>query len=491
MTKQEFEKRFLEIIKQKINLKAGWENALKDLLRFVDNHKIYEFRTYEDILESVRNVKFLTNCQGFLDKSGYKACYHNGLNVITVGKKFYDRQNYCSTLVHELIHAISSDYRVEYDCMNFKKETRPDLYDFSAYFPTTFSDSVTEDDILDRIGRWWEINGRLMEDAKTSRPIRVEYLAGFNRYEIEYSENLTPQKTNRLTTCSNDIDSYFLGRLKNSRFNYNVTSPSKGGPGIHEGTTELIAKLCFCLSSHDNSVRVDAYRNQTMIAYQLYCVFGDKLFEGYFTHSLEPMKNYLGLKNPSLEKIFNVAQQIKNASSATTQRNLELMQVCQLDILKLFERKMLRELAQYQHYFSSPMLMRRAILSSFADFSKVAYFGMYDEEQQNAYQDVFWEKYFDCLNRTFEFGNKLLMQQRRPSMAPITPKNISTLKDCNFASYAYLSSKQKEITLKDRLALEQIHSHPVVSNDKRYLDAKKLGTEILPGEISYMRRKNQ
>ena len=52
MNKTEFEKKFLATLKQKTTISKNCENQLRNYLRFIDDHKIYEYKSYEQLLSA-------------------------------------------------------------------------------------------------------------------------------------------------------------------------------------------------------------------------------------------------------------------------------------------------------------------------------------------------------------------------------------------------------------------------------------------------------
>ena len=158
----------------------------------------------------------------------------------------------------------------------------------------------------------------------------------------------------------------------------------------------------------------------------------------------------------------------------------------QVENIKLFERKMLRELAKFKDDFNSPLDMRNAILSSFFDYSKLLHFGIILEELVNPnFKDV-WIQLEKSMNNCIAFGNKLLARRQKPLMNKINSKTLEVFKNENFYHYGYLSKNTEEITLSNRLAqFEFDYTGPDVK--RRENDSKKLlGSEQFPGEAMFL-----
>lgn len=164
---------------------------------------------------------------------------------------------------------------------------------------------------------------------------------------------------------------------------------------------------------------------------------------------------------------------------------MKIVNEIQVDIIKLFERKMLRELAKYKDDFQSPLDMRNAIISAFFDYSKVLHFGIFFEELVNPNFNDVWEQLDHSIKNCVEFGNKLLARRQKPLMNKINPKTLGVFKNENFYHYGYLSKNTEEITLSNRLAqFEFDYTGP--DDKRRENDSKRLfGSEQVPGEIMF------
>ncbi len=486
MNKVEFEKRFMEIAKQKFGARSSWENALRDMLKFFDDHKIYEYKSHERLLQCLRDINFDPNATQYLDDVVANGAFSTHSNQLFLKKKHHQRQNDPQTFIHELTHALSFDRKTFFDCQEFKKGTTPIISE--GMYACAEDDEDREDfsdDEMIEIYRWLRTHNNIFPDAKTSRPVRAEILCGFYGGEIEYSEFLTSRKIQKNLKTVQDYKRFSNKRIGDMCFSCRQTKFSKLC-GLNEGTTELISKLIGCQSAPDHTIMLTSYASQVMICAQLYAVFGEALFEGFWTHSLTPMSKKMDIKEDLLEDIVSPISKIKQSSNdKERETKMQLVDDIQINVIKLFERKMLRELVKYKDDFSSPSAMKHAIISSFFDYSKVLFFGLYMEEIVNPNYDGVWKQFEKSLANCMNFGNKLLARRKMSAMRPLSSKNLDAMKNQNYFSYDYISKDLEEISLSNRIAPFEL-DYVGPSDERREKDSmKNFRTDCFPGEHSY------
>ena len=486
MNKIEFEKKFMEIAKQKFDMRSNWENALRNMLKFFDDHKIYEYKPYENLLHSLRSITFVPNATKYLEDIVANGAFLTYSNQLFLKKKHYQRQNDSQTFIHELTHALSFERKIFFDCQKFKKETTPLISEGMYLCAEDHGDSEKfSDDEMAEIFRWLQTHDDIFPDAQTSRPVRVELSCGFRGTEIEYNEFLTSRKIHKNLKTVRDYLRFSNQRIGDMCFNCRQTKFSKL-QGLNEGTTELISKLIGCQSAPDNTILLTAYASQVMICAQIYAIFGETLFEGFWTHSLAPMSKKMDVKEDFLENIFAPISDLKQSSNdKDRETKMQLVDDIQINVIKLFERKMLRELVKYKDYFSSSSAMRHAIISSFFDYSKLLFFGLYMEEVLNPNYDAVWKQLEKSLANCMNFGNKLLARRKMNAMRPLSSKNLEAMKNQNYFSYGYISKDLKEISCSNRIAPFE-YNYVGPSDERREKDAMKIfKTDSFPGECSY------
>ena len=69
MNRAEFEKKFLDTIKEKMPLLPKSESALRNYFHFIDDHKIYEYKSYDQLLEVVKNIRVQADASPYLDRN--------------------------------------------------------------------------------------------------------------------------------------------------------------------------------------------------------------------------------------------------------------------------------------------------------------------------------------------------------------------------------------------------------------------------------------
>lgn len=483
MDKAEFEERFLNNAKKKFAARASWENALRDTLKFVDKHKIYEYVPYEKLLHSLGKICFTPNAEEYLDEVQAVGMFTMDSYQIFLKQEYFNRQKKPSIFIHELLHALSYDRKEYFDCQAFKKQTAPEIP-----FARLSLDDELEEEEVDLVTKWLERNGNLLADAKTSRPLRVVSEYGFVRYEEEYSELINQRKVMKATKTPRDYIWLENGMLRNKPFLLKRIKTIPLG-GLTEGATELFTEMISSMSSQENMQLVNSYEANVMLSAQLYAIFGESFFEGYWTHSLLPMCKRLDLDENKFKDIVEPMSRLVNSKDeGEIILKMMLLDDIQVDLIKLFERKMLRELAKYRNDFNSPQDMRNAILSAYFDYSKLLHFGIYDEEILNPNFDDVWKQIDSSIKNCFAFGNKLLAKRKKCQMKPYDSGFLSALKNQNFFTYGYISKDLSEITLSDRLAAFE-YDYVKLSLDRRINDAKTRGNDMPLGQCAFMLNK--
>lgn len=492
MNKVEFEQKFLQILTNKINIRGNWINAIKDLLHFIDEHKIYEYKSYESILFTLKDLKIFTNAQNYLEDQGAGGIYERNLKTIMLKEKHYKRQNYAETFIHELVHALSSEIKVDYKNECYPKLKSSKLFPEIPINEKDLEDETDADEIVnlyqERLYEWIQNNSGLFLDAKPVRPTKFVHYLGFMKDEIEFENFITPRK---LRSEIKNIDQYIeMNEYNKIGENYVNFQTIEHGDliGIVEGVTEFIAQQVKSRSSDQKYSFVAKYTSQTMLASQLYLIFGENLYKDFFVHGLKNMSDYLQIDCSRLQSILTKISKIDSYASLDIERekNMEILGNVQIDLLHLFERKILRELAKYKDYFDSPQSMRMAIVSAFFDYSKNLYFGIYKEELVNPGIDKVWEEFEKSLKNCENFGNKLLQRRQMPSMSKLRDNIITSAKNQNYLTYGYISPNLKEITLKDRIAINGKIKYDIVDEKRRKKEIKKLyDSDLLPGQLSY------
>lgn len=486
MNKAEFEKKFLETIKEKMPLLPKSESALRNYFHFIDDHKIYEYKSYEELLEVVKSMRVQADASAYLSREKASGIF----SYITYLMMLRPSPN-PKTFIHELTHALSSTRQTTFDCSVYKKQTAPSICKsvYLKYHDYTNPSSELNENEEAAVVRWLKRNSYLFADAKTSRPVRNSYATGFIKIAAEYSEFINLRKIDKFTKTNLDSTKLFHNQIGNSYFYCRYLQNYEGEyKGLTEGTTELITSLSTTYSSLDGYAPVyGGYSSQVMVCAQLYAILGESLFEGYFKNSISPLAKKLDLDEEKFSKILKRISAIPNAASDKEyEQKMKIANEIQVENIKLFERKMLRELAKFKDDFNSPLDMRNAILSSFFDYSKLLHFGIILEELVNPnFKDV-WIQLEKSMNNCIAFGNKLLARRQKPLMNKINSKTLEVFKNENFYHYGYLSKNTEEITLSNRLAqFEFDYTGPDVK--RRENDSKRLlGSEQSPGEAMFL-----
>lgn len=485
MEREEFEKRFMKLMKEKITLRTRCENALRDYFRFIDDHKIFHYKSYEQLLANLQTIRIQSDATTYLNIENSRGQFSPIANLIMLKPNPNP-----STFIHELTHALSSQRLMSFDCETFKKETAPEMSKgvyMKHHQAFQLPDELNEKEEA-AIIRWYKRNSYLFADTKTSRPVRIEYASGLGWNWRETSEYISLNKIYSNIKTSADMKKYYCGQIGNETcFDYK-NSPWDNFSGITEGITELITKLTLAYSSKDGLAPVyGGYAAQAMLAAQLYSIFGDTLFEAYFTNQLTPLAKKLDLNE---EKLSTIVQKLSDINIAKDEKGCEdqmkLVNEIQVDFIALFERKMLRELAKYKDDFQSQLDMRNAIMSAFFDYSKVLHFGMYFEEAVNPNFDDVWSQFERSMKNCITFGNKLLARRQKNLMRQIGPKTIKVMQNQNYFHYDYVGKDMREITLSNRLA--QFEFDYIGPDDKRReADARKIyQSNSFPGETMFM-----
>lgn len=484
MNRAEFEKKFLDTIKEKMPLLPKSESALRNYFHFIDDHKIYEYKSYDQLLEVVKNIRVQADASPYLDRNKSSGIFSFVTYLMMLKPSPNPR-----VFIHELTHALSSARQTTFDCSVYKKQTAPLMCNnvYLKYHDYTNPSSELNKNEEAAVVRWYKRNSYLFADAKTSRPVRNIYACGFSKTATEYSEFINLRKINKVVKTASDSTKLYQGQIEDSYF-YFKHSQNDGYEGLTEGTTELITFLSTTYSSLDGYAPVyGGYSSQVMVCAQLYAILGESLFEGYFKNSISPLAKKLDLDEEKFSKILKRISAIPNAASDKEyEQKMKIANEIQVENIKLFERKMLRELAKFKDDFNSPLDMRNAILSSFFDYSKLLHFGIILEELVNPnFKDV-WIQLEKSMNNCITFGNKLLARRQKPLMNKINSKALEVLKNENFYHYGYLSKNTKEITLSNRLAqFEFDYTGPDIK--RRENDSKRLlGSEQSPGEAMFL-----
>lgn len=483
MDKLEFEKRFMKIAKDKFGTRASWDNALRDLLKFIDDHKIYEYKSYEMLLSSLQSTRLNPNATNYLNGVGAKGMFALDTSQIFLIQKHHERQNNPRVFIHELLHALSFERKEFFDCKIFKKQTTPEIP--MNIFGTLVGGEVDEEDLV-KVYEWWEKNGKLLADAKTSRPLRVESKYGFVCIEEEFSELINARKIREKTRSTADYERLENGKLGGTNFSIMTTNENLL-LGLTEGATELFATMAASYSSPEKMRLTCSYNSNTMLCAQLYAIFGEKFFEGFWTHSLSPMCKMLDLDENKFSNIVELFSRIE-CSQDDSKTTLSMMFVddIQIEFIKLFERKVLRELARYKDDFHSSQDVRNAILSSFFDYSKLLHFGVHYEEILNPDIKDVWQQVESSINTCLSFGNKLLARRGKSPMRPFDRKFLTSMKMQNYYTYNYISNSLNEITLSDRLRAFKFN-YVKPSIERRENDALKEFRDDIPlGQFAHL-----
>ena len=483
MERQEFEKKFMKIIKEKTTLRTRCENALRDYFRFIDNHKIFQYKSYEQILAGLKTLRVQPDDTTHLDSENAYGMFspHTSLMMLKPNPA-------PATFIHELTHSLSSQRRESFDCEVFQKETAPEISTgVYAIHHNLFNPEYNEKE-ASAISRWYRRNSYLLADTKTSRPIKIEYASGFRRGWIENSEFVNLNKIYSNVKNSSDLKKYNHGQIGNNIYFDRSYSNGKSFSGITEGVTELITQLTLAYSAPDGiSPAFGSYAAQTMLCAQLYSIFGETLFEGYFTNQFTPLAKKLDLNE---ETLSNLLKKMSDIQSPKDDKDCEdrttLVNQIQIDFIKLFERKMLRELAKYKNDFNTQLDMRNAILSAFFDYSKTLHFGVLFEEVLNTNSEDVWNQFESSIKNCIIFGNKLLARRQKNLMWQISKKTIKVMQNQNYFQYDYIGKDTKEISLSNRLSqFEFDFTGP--EDERREFDAKKFfKSDIFPGETTFM-----
>lgn len=488
MDKKEFEQKFLEKMKEKCWSSAKRNNHLhqnmKCYLDFIDEHKIYNYVPYESLLSKLDKLHFEEDKNGILAEDGSLAFFDMELDWIVYSSSAPERKDdplhFFNTIVHELTHALSFCSTTRFDPMSFQKETvtrvisQLPLSIYNKYLnPATsqdqydelFFDDEEEESIHSEFQELCidEKDEKILQESKISRPyliakqlpVAIDICSGLSRGTIECNNRMSIEKMRKLLPDSQTyFDFHFRDNIPQSLSEFDSISFSDGDMNaVNEGITHFIAMNVDAKSKGGVAETYNSgYCPLVMLTAQLYCIFGEKVFESYFSHTTFPMAKALDLNKEKFDQFLLSFNDILNFLMCGQFGFVpqHMINDAEIETTKLLERKMLRELAKHNQDFSSPSCMRFAIESAFVDFSKHLYFG-YD---MTAF-DKDWCRIYDQMEKSmqncFNFGNKLLARRGLPKMQPPSKDIRKKFVDSTHENYLYVGNNTSEITLSDRL----------------------------------------
>lgn len=564
MEKNEFEQKFLEKLKQKTWSKSPRNNDLqenlKNYLKFIDEHKIYEYVPYENILKKIDDTEFKEDEHGILRLSNALAFYDQELERVVFSSKKNGKhnRNFSSTVIHELTHALSAQVNKTFDREIFEKgyttqvfsQLPIDIYK-KLFYPEEFEFSLDEfedifegelEDIFEdeeiqsedfvtdefdeaktplgggRRDKFLELLDLSEEDEQKVQqhrlkhpffiaalnPVGFDFDTGLSHATIEYNKSVSSKKMRQFYSSMYDYLKYaLLEFVPQSLCDFDKFGTSNNMTAANEGITDFIASLIDAKSNLEGLTDVswNGYDNLIMLTAQLHCVFGENMFEAYFSNSTRPMSKKLDLNDKDffdfLESFSEITQNEEEDEDEETQVDKKDNSIDfslqhkindkQIYIAKLLERKILRELAKNSDKFTSPKYMHFAIESAFIDFSKHLIFGKYLPST-----DFDWERVYDQMEKSLQncidFGNKLLKRQNLPNMPKMSHDIRQQFIEETYANYYYVGKNSKEITLTNRLVpYERENLAPTQKSlySNRWKNIKFNRKRIRPGEIFY------
>ncbi len=145
--------------------------------------------------------------------------------------------------------------------------------------------------------------------------------------------------------------------------------------GINEGTTQFLTCLFLTkLFGKDNLNYI--YTTEVKCSEMLYKLFGNSLFEGYFSHSFKPMQDYLGLEEDAIVKIVERIERLnKNQYLDFEVSNTDLLELS-TDLSYILAEKIAGFVIYFPDQIKSAKNVYNMIYSSIYEYSKSLYFGI-------------------------------------------------------------------------------------------------------------------
>lgn len=486
MEKKEFEQKFLEKMKEKCwstsKRNKNLHQNLQYYLNFIDEHKIYNYVPYESLLNKLNNLQFKQDKNGILSESGCDAFFDTEINWIVYSPSTPKEKGlsniFSSIVLHELTHALSFSATPRFDSTNFHKETVTRVVSqlpvslYNKYLnPATCQDQdedlyfEDDEDMICPANKELCIekdDEKILQESRISRPyfiakqlpVSLEINTGLSHGIIEYNNRISVDKRRKILSNEQKYFDYsFREDIPQSLAELDLYMIADGDMNAaNEGITDFIASVVDGKSKGGVAeVYQNAYCPLIMLTAQLYCIFGEKLFESYFTHTTFPMAKALDLNKEKFDQFLLDFNDILDYSHV--ENGFEAQHItndAEIETTKLFERKMLRELAKYYRDFSSPSCMRFAIESAFIDFSKHFYFG-HDFDSLDRDWNRIYEQMEKSMQNCFDFGNKLLARRKVPKMQPPSKDIRDKFVESTYANYLYVGNNTSEITLSNRL----------------------------------------
>lgn len=501
MTRKEFEDKFIKILNDKVVLRTNWKNALKHFLAFFDDHKLYNYKSYEQILSSLKNLQFYVDEKNnILGRKcpGTRAMYVGEIHAIVFGKDYLKKQTNPSTFMHELFHALCMTVveHVKESELEQKKYRTKTGFTIPAfpYFEKDFKDKdAYHKAYVNNIKQWVINNHGLMEDAKTIKTSTTNFYSGFTSERMSYSRYINRRILRENIKNTDDLKNSILHSTFKDIELLRFGDDNKM-LGIEEGVTQLMTCLICSRFSRGNIYATSSYNLQVALANQLYSIFGESLFEGYWTSKIDPMAKHQGLKKDVVKNLLadisaldDVVEELTDADSLVIiEKQMDAYGDCQKKIVGLFNRKMYREIVKNVDNFLSVEDVRQAIFSSYLDFCGKLYFGYGIEEVLSSKTNEIWCSIEEGMKNCEKLANALLRRSGKDKMRPFSNQEYDTLKIKNYYQYSYISKDDGEIRLDNRLIPEQ-HKMYKVSLERKGKDSQRyLGFPCDVGSSSYL-----
>lgn len=409
---------YCKLIAKKANKDTKIVNKyFKEYFSFLDELNILDFIPAKRINNNIKNLT-ISNSKNF--NANELATYTPSANLISIRKNSKLTQPH--TIIHEFNHMLSSNiglvdnrssemlkpasnkkiYQEKCGFCNFESlQINPNVNttmniisseNLSDYIYNNFQQVSDED--IDFAFYWinnFEIEKLLVlscaltnNAAKNKQIIYDEIENGLKGKYNEFNLILSPTKIINVVKCQNN---YKLKEFTLTNFqDYENSYKSNEYDGINEGVTELLA-LMFATKYNNKDLLSFSYPIETKMAEMMFKVFGNSLFEGYFTNNFKPMENYLGINPEVLENIANNFESIfVNREVINAESEIALLDF-HYAMIDLLTYKISFDIINNSDLINNQSEINRIINASILDFSKSLSFGYNSNQISNDSKD--------------------------------------------------------------------------------------------------------
>lgn len=201
--------------------------------------------------------------------------------------------------------------------------------------------------------------------------------------------------------------------------------------GINEGTTQFLT--CMFLTKFFGKDNLNyIYITEVKCVEMLYKLFGNSLFEGYFSHSFKPMEEYLGLEEGELKQTIERIERLnKNQYLYYDISNGDLLNLS-ANLTYLLGEKIAGFVIYFPNQIESAENIYNMIYSSIYEYSKSLYFGINKNQVCTEVKDAIKNDLAQVFNLTIDlikdFANEDNNQDERfmkivDSLEKLTPED--------------------------------------------------------------------